>query len=81
VHQSKSPIAIVSDLSKSFDGKKVLNQVTFTVAPGHIVALIGANGAGKTSIMKALLGLIEIDNGSIQINSEKMTMHSPFSNG
>jgi ABC-2 type transport system ATP-binding protein len=76
VHQSKSPIAIVSDLSKSFDGKKVLNQVTFTVAPGHIVALIGANGAGKTSIMKALLGLIEIDNGSIQINSEKMTMHS-----
>ncbi len=51
--------AIISaiGLSKKYRGKQALDSVSFTVAPGRIVGLIGRNGAGKTTALKAILGL------------------------
>jgi len=51
--------AIISaiGLSKKYRGKQALDSVSFTVAPGRIVVLIGRNGAGKTTALKAILGL------------------------
>jgi ABC-2 type transport system ATP-binding protein len=51
--------AIISatGLSKKYRGKQALDNVTFSVAPGRIVGLIGRNGAGKTTALKAILGL------------------------
>ena len=51
--------AIISatGLSKQYRGKQALDNVTFSVAPGRIVGLIGRNGAGKTTALKAILGL------------------------
>lgn len=48
-------ILSVQHLNKSFGKKQALHDVTFTCQRGHIVGLIGANGAGKTTIMKAIL--------------------------
>ncbi|HTV78546.1 MAG TPA: ABC transporter ATP-binding protein [Steroidobacteraceae bacterium] len=44
-------------LSKSYGSNRALDDVTFSVAPGRIVGMIGANGAGKTTALKAILGL------------------------
>ena len=53
-------------LAKSYGSKRALDGVSFSVAPGRIVGLIGANGAGKTTAMKALLGLSAFE-GQLQV--------------
>ena len=58
----------VSQLSRSYGIFKAVDKVSFTIAKGQIVGLLGHNGAGKTTIMKMLSGYLEPDNGTIQIN-------------
>jgi ABC-2 type transport system ATP-binding protein len=48
-------------LSKSFGKQNVLNQINFEIKPGSIVGLIGPNGSGKTTTLKAILGLTPFD--------------------
>lgn len=48
-------------LSKNFGKQQVLNQISFEVSPGRIVGLIGPNGSGKTTTLKAILGLTPFD--------------------
>jgi ABC-2 type transport system ATP-binding protein len=52
-----NPIIEARDLRKNFRGKAAVDGVSFTVGPGRIVGLIGRNGAGKTTVLKSLLGL------------------------
>lgn len=52
-----TPVISATKLAKSYRGKQALEDVTFSVAPGRIVGLIGRNGAGKTTALKAILGL------------------------
>lgn len=52
---------------------QAIKNVTFEVNQGEIVALIGANGAGKTSIMKTISGLIHSHGGSIQFNEQEIS--------
>lgn len=54
-----------------------IKDVTFEVNEGEIVALIGANGAGKTSIMHAVSGLIKTTNGTISFLDEDITKTAP----
>ncbi|MBO4996776.1 MAG: ABC transporter ATP-binding protein [Lachnospira sp.] len=55
-------------VSKTFDGKvKAVDDVSFTVNPGEIVGFIGPNGSGKTTSMKMMTGILNPDEGSIQI--------------
>lgn len=66
---SKSTIAIqVSALKKSYNDKSVLEDVTFSVPKGSIYALLGSNGAGKTTIVKILSTLLKPDAGDALIN-------------
>jgi len=60
----------VDDLSKSFGPIKAVERVSFTLAPGSITILAGADGAGKSTILKMILGLIRKDSGEIYINNE-----------
>ncbi|PKN69840.1 MAG: ABC transporter ATP-binding protein [Deltaproteobacteria bacterium HGW-Deltaproteobacteria-12] len=53
----------VSRLSVSYDSILAVNNISFTVARGEIVTLIGANGAGKSSILRAITGLIPSEGG------------------
>jgi len=57
----------VSGLEKSFKNVKVLQNVNFTVQKGSIFALLGSNGAGKTTVIKILSTLIKPDQGSAQV--------------
>jgi len=58
-------------LTKSYGGRRVLDDVSLTLEPGNVLGLIGRNGAGKSTLIRALLGLIEIDSGSAQVFGEQ----------
>ena len=55
----------VDQVSLSYHGKSVLDQVSFELKAGEFITLIGPNGAGKSSLIKILLGLIKPDSGSV----------------
>jgi branched-chain amino acid transport system ATP-binding protein len=55
------------DLSVSYGGIRAVKQLSLQIEPGQIVALIGANGAGKTSALKAIVGLVPAAGGRVQV--------------
>ncbi|HNP48072.1 MAG TPA: ATP-binding cassette domain-containing protein [Bacteroidia bacterium] len=52
-------------ISKSFNGRVILNNVTTTFEKGHINLVIGGSGSGKTVMMKCMVGLVEVDSGEL----------------
>ena len=62
-----APMIRVIDLTKKFGPFTAVDRVSFAVAPGEAVALWGANGAGKTTIIRSLLGLLSGE-GTLQVN-------------
>ena len=58
-------LAQLTDVSLSFPDKNVLEEVSLTVYPGDRIALVGANGAGKTSLFRMLTGRLEPDAGTV----------------
>jgi len=61
------------DVCKAFGPKKVLAGVTVTVEPGEILFVIGKSGAGKSVLVKHLLGLIRPDSGTIRFEGQDIT--------
>lgn len=66
----------IQHISKKFGKKKVLDDVSFTANKGEITCLIGINGVGKTTIMKAIMGLTPLNSGQILIDGEQRTKNS-----
>lgn len=60
-------IVSAQDLVKNYQHTKALDGFNMTVEPGHIVGLIGPNGSGKTTALKAMLGLNNLDGGSLLV--------------
>ena len=65
-----SPIITLSGVSKHFGAQTVLRALDWNIAPGQVVGLLGRNGAGKSTLIECLLGLRELDNGSVTIFGE-----------
>ena len=63
-------------LSVSYDGKAVLSDLNFSVDEGDYLGIVGENGAGKSTVMKMILSLIQPDAGEVQLLGEKVTSHS-----
>ena len=61
------PALAVKDLCVSYGGIQAVSGVNLEVYPGEAVAVIGANGAGKTSLLNAIVGLIKIASGSVLV--------------
>jgi len=69
----------VKNINKSFEqNKKILNEISFSVKENTIHALIGANGSGKTTCMNAILGLINIDSGTIKVDGKNIKTDPSF---
>lgn len=66
----------VKSISKRYGRKKVLNEVSFTAEKGQITCLIGINGVGKSTVMKAIMNLTPIDSGKILIDGKPVDKHS-----
>ena len=62
-------------LSKSFDGRKVVNNISLEVNSGEIVGLLGPNGAGKTTSFYMIVGLIPVDHGTIHLDKQELSQH------
>jgi ABC-2 type transport system ATP-binding protein len=62
----------VKNISKSFDNKKIIDNVSFDIESGKIVGLLGKNGCGKTTIIKMINDLLTIDDGEILIDGQKI---------
>lgn len=63
----------IKDLEVSYGVIKAIKGVSFEVNQGEIIALIGANGAGKTTILHTITGLIPAKSGSIKFNGKELT--------
>jgi ABC-2 type transport system ATP-binding protein len=59
----------ISGVTKTFNGFKAVDNVSFSVKKGEIFGFLGPNGAGKTTTIKAILGLLHADTGKIRINN------------
>lgn len=62
----------VKNLSASYFGEQVLQNISFSFETGKLIGIIGPNGAGKSTMMKAMLGLIPKDTGEVQIDGESI---------
>ena len=67
--QSGNDVLTVDGLSKSWPGQSLFHNLKFDVKRGERVAIIGANGTGKTTILKIINGLVEADSGDIAMGS------------
>ena len=63
----------VNNVSKSFDDKKIIDDVSFKVKQGRIVGLLGKNGCGKTTLIKMMTNLLTINSGEIKICGESVS--------
>ncbi len=64
----------IQSLSKSYDGRKVVNNVSLEVKSGEVVGLLGPNGAGKTSTFYMVLGLLRPDAGKILLDGRDISL-------
>ncbi|SDM86095.1 inositol transport system ATP-binding protein [Daejeonella rubra] len=82
--QAAEQIIHVNGLNKSFLGIKALDNIQFDLYPGEVHALMGENGAGKSTFMKILMGLMVPDSGTINFNGElieNMDVHTMLQKG
>ena len=64
------PILVARDLHVHYDKVHAVQGVSIEVHPGEVVAILGANGAGKSSVMRALMGLVPTSAGSVLLRGE-----------
>src|SRR5512147_1798079 len=67
-----APIVVFDRVSLAFDDKVILHEVSFTLIKGHTKIFLGASGAGKSTILKLILGLLKPDAGVIWVNGERV---------
>lgn len=69
----------ITNIRVSYDGSRILRDVSLEVAPGEVVCLMGRNGVGKTTTLKAITGLVKLDTGSIKIGDSELKGMAPDS--
>ena len=66
------PIVVFDGVHLAFDDKVILRDVSFTLQTGHTKIFLGASGAGKSTILRLMLGLLKPDAGEIFVNGERV---------
>src|SRR3978361_723369 len=64
-------------LVKSYNGRRVVDEVSFVIAQQEIVGLLGRNGAGKTTTFRMILGMVTPDSGAVAFDASDIT-HLPM---
>src|SRR5438128_4382641 len=73
-----SAMLAVENLSAWYGAARILYDINFEVGRGEVVALMGRNGAGKSTTMKTIMGLIARREGIVQFNSRDISRLRPF---
>ncbi|MDZ5696523.1 sugar ABC transporter ATP-binding protein [Chelativorans sp. M5D2P16] len=75
--EAKRVAVDVADIHKAFGATKAVDGVSFKIAEGSVHALLGENGAGKSTVVKLLSGLLRPDRGRIEICDKKVALNNP----
>ena len=70
---SAQPIIVFDDVSISFDGRSVLENVSFSVGRGETLCILGRSGVGKSVSLRMLMGFLKPDSGSIRVEGQEIT--------
>lgn len=73
---SKDPGISVRGLTKSYGGHRVVDDLSFDVAPGQVTGFLGPNGAGKSTTMQMVLGLTSPDSGTVAVHGRPLSEHA-----
>ncbi|MCD4658117.1 MAG: ABC transporter ATP-binding protein [Planctomycetes bacterium] len=68
----------VEGIAKTYDGRNILRDVSFTLEKSHVLIVTGRNGAGKTTLLNILAGLIPRDKGSAETDTAKLSDSSTW---
>ena len=72
--EAHAPVVLFDKVNLSFDEKVILREVTFSVRAGHTKIFLGASGAGKSTILKLMLGLLKPDSGTIWVLGHRVDL-------
>ena len=71
-----APVVVFDGVHLAFDEKVILRDVSFTLLKGHTKIFLGASGAGKSTVLKLILGLWRPDAGVVWVNGERVDQMS-----
>ena len=74
---AREPMMTGRNLVKRYGHVTAINGADFDLFPGEVLAVVGDNGAGKSSLIKALTGAVIPDSGEITLDGKQVTFHSP----
>ena len=63
----------LSKIRVSYDGSRILRDISLSVPPGQVVCLMGRNGVGKSTTLKAIVGLVKCDSGSVKLHETELS--------
>ena len=66
-----APVLTLDDVSLGYEGRLVLDHVSFTIEEGEFLALLGPNGAGKTTLLRGMLGLVPVLAGRLEYGFDR----------
>ena len=72
----KQTLLSLSNLTKQFDGKKVLDSLDLDIFDGEFITLLGPSGCGKTTLLRMMAGFEHPDDGTIALGDQDLT-HTP----
>ena len=68
----------ISNLTVRYGGITAMSDLSLTVPRGETVILVGANGAGKSSLINAIIGMVPVAKGSIKLDGVELTKIAPY---
>ena len=74
-------IVAVSEISKSFDGTLIVDNISFDVRQGEILGLVGPNGAGKTTTIRMMIDVMKPDSGEVNILGKRLSEATKYGFG
>jgi zinc/manganese transport system ATP-binding protein len=77
LHASGDAAVALEHVSLELGGRRVLHDITLSIAAGEFVGVLGPNGAGKTTLMRAILGLLPLAGGTIRVAGAPVTRGNP----
>lgn len=79
--KQEEPIIEVTDLVKEFDGRRVLNGISFKVYRGETMIIMGGSGCGKSTLLRHIIGSIRPTSGSIKLFGQELTSMNEYELG
>ncbi len=77
LHTTRRPLLEVADLSLAFGNVQALRRVSLTLQPGEVTAIVGDNGAGKSTVVRCISGIHRADSGEIRFDGEAISFKNP----